>query len=131
MVHGMVLVMAREEVEVVGEIEEFAISPGLGMLRGGCGEDRAILHDNNTMLHNLTPLITLWSDVVSAGKRFVESTLVSSTFPSPPSHQSPYISYNTLWKAEWWVVREWKMTVEWCRVWGVVLVVVANVGVRF
>ena len=129
-VYGMMLMMAREEVEVVGEIEQFTNSPDLWALRESCGEDRATIHDNNTMLHNLTPLITLWIAVVSAGKRYVASSLVSSTFPSPPFHQSPFIPYNTLWKAEWWVVRKWKVTVEWWRAWRVLLVLVADVGIR-
>ena len=130
MMYGMVLMMAREEVEVVGEIEQFTISTGLEVLRESCGDDKAIMHDNNTMLHNLTPLITLWIAVVSAGKRYVASSLVSSTFPSPPFHQSPFIPYNTLWKAELWVVGKWKVTVEWWKVWGGVLVVVVDVGIR-
>ena len=96
MMYGMKLMMARGEVGVVGEIEQFTISHDLEVLRGSCGDHRAIPRDNNFMSRNLTLLITLWGAVVSAGKRYVESTLVSSTFPSPPSHHVPYISYSTL-----------------------------------
>ena len=99
-IYRKALMMAREEVEVIGEIEQFTISTGLEVLRESCGDDKATIHDNNTIFHNLTPLITLWSDVVSAGKRVVESTSVPRTFSSPSSYHIPCSSYSTLWKAE-------------------------------